>query len=307
MRVRALIFVSCIVWASSALGDERSDFEKARIAYVKKDYVEADARFAAALDPKAGTLKTPALIDEAEFCWGAVKFAQGDKTAAHVHWEKVIRDTAGQYQPDLLSYPADVINDYINEKDRLNSAILQQQMAEAARAAAQRKRDAEERARLEARVKNLEKLASQETVVVQNSRLVALLPFGIGQFENRRTALGWFFLLTEGAAVLTTAALFIPYRYNIDQANSVLNDPTPMPLDQRIKTYDLYAAVAQNLRTADFITLGALGGLVIAGIVQAELDFKPRFSYTRKRTLAVWPTVTPLAGSGGFVGLGGQF
>lgn len=312
VRLGRLISIACVVWASSApstaLADEKSDFEKARIAYVKKDYVEADARFRAMLDPKSGTLKTPALVDEAEFGWGAVKFVQGDKNAAHALWEKVIRDSMGQYQPDLLTYPTDVINDYLGERDRLKNALLQQQAQEAAQAAGQRRRDAEERARLLGRVKSLEKLASQETVVDRHSRLVALLPFGVGQFQNGKEGLGWFFLLTEGAALLTTAGFLVPYRYNIDQANAVWNDPTPVSLNYRTRLYNEYAAVAQNIRTADFITLGGLAALMIAGIVEAEVDYKPFFGHTRTRKLGgLWPSLSVLPGSGGFVGLGGTF
>ena len=308
MRLRRLISIACVVWASSALADERSDFEKARVAYIKKDYVEADARFRAMLDPKTGSVKTPALALEAEFGWGATKWAQDDKAAAHALWEKVIRESNGTYQADVLTYPADVINDFITEKTRLNNAIVEQLQADAERAAAQRKREAEERARLLARVKRLEALASEETVVTQNSRLIALLPFGVGQFQNRKTALGWFFLLTEEAALLTTVGLFVPYRYNVDQANAVWNDPTPLSLRYRTELYDQYAAVAQNLRTADLITLGALGVLAIVGIVQAEIDFKPSFTSTRPRqTATIWPNLSALPGSGAFVGLGGRF
>jgi hypothetical protein len=308
VRARALILAGCLLWASSALGDETTDFEKARLAYDKKDYVEASARFQAMLDPHTGTLKTQKLIDEAEFCWGAVRFALGDKNGAHTLWEKVIRSTTGQYQPDPLQYPTDVLNDFIDERKRLNDALLKEQAEAAARAEAQRKRDAEERARLKARVAELEKMASEETVVVRNSRVTAMFPFGVGQFQNGADGLGWFFLCTEGAAVVATFALFIPYRYNIDQANAVWNDPTPMPLLQRTQLYDAYAAVAQDIRTADFITLGALGSLMIAGIVQAQIAYKPLFTYTRKRkTSALWPSLAPLPGAGATIGVSGRF
>ncbi len=308
MRLRSLIFVACFAWASLALADERSDFEKARVAYLKKDYVEADARFRAMLDPTTGTVKTPDLVHEAQFCWGATLYAKKDYTGAHAIWERVIRDTKGQYQPDPLTYPTDVINDFIDEKTRLNTAILQQQAQEAAEAAAQRKRDAEERARLQARVKELEKLTQEETVETKNSRLVAMLPFGIGQFQNRSTGLGWFFLLTESAAVLTTVALFIPYRYNIDQYNAVLADPTPLPPSSRQDLANRYALVAQDVRTADLITIGVLGALMIGGIVEAQIDYKPSFEYKRprKKAAAIWPSFAPMAG-GAQMGLQGRF
>jgi hypothetical protein len=309
VRLRGLIFVACIAWASLALADERSDFEKARVAYLKKDYVEADARFRAMLDPTTGTVKTPDLVHEAQFCWGATLYAKKDYTGAHAIWERVIRDTKGQYQPDPLTYPTDVINDFIDEKTRLNTAILQQQAQEAAEAAAQRKRDAEERARLQARVKELEKLTAEETVETKSSRLVAMLPFGIGQFQNRSTGLGWFFLLTESATVLGTVALFIPYRYNVDQYNAVQsNNAVFWTPHYRQTLANQYALVAQDLRTADLITIGVLGALMIGGIVEAQIDYKPSFEYKRprKKAASIWPSFAPMTG-GAQMGLQGRF
>jgi len=304
VRSRALI-LAAVLWASSAFADQNADFEKARVAYVKKDYVEADARFAAMLDPKTGTLTNPDLIQQAEFGWGAVKFALGDKVAAHGLWEKVIRQSTGQFQPDPLTYPTGVINDFIQEKADLAATIAKQISEAAAEAAAQRKRDAEERARLQARVKELEKLASEETVVTRNSRLVALLPFGIGQLQNGEKGLGFLLLGTESVAVLATVVLFFPYRYYVDQANAASN--MIGTARDRQTLHDEYAAIAQNIRTADLITLGALGAVAIAGIIEAEVAFKPAFTSTRTRKLAVWPSLSPLPGNGAFVGLGGRF
>jgi hypothetical protein len=303
LPIAAILFYGVVAWA-----DERSDFEKARVAYLKKDYVEASARFEAMLDPKSGTVKTPDLIHEAQFCWGAVKFAQGDTVGAHGLWERVIRDSNGQYNPDPLTYPAAVLNDYISLKSTLSNAIIQQQQQQAAAAAAQREAERKERERLQARVKELEKLTAVETVEVKGSRLVALLPFGIGQFQNGKTGLGWFFLLTEGAAVLTTFALFAPYRYNIDQYNAVLSDPTPATPHQRQTLANQYALIAQDVRTADLITLGVLGALIVGGIVEAQIDFRASYEYQRprKKTATIWPSLAPTNGGAQF-GLLGRF
>jgi len=310
-RPSRLLPIALVLWASIAWADERADFEKARVAYLKKDYVEASARFEAMLDPKSGTVKTPELVNEAQFCWGAVKFAQGDVAGAHVLWRRVVLSNA-QYTADPLSYPRPVLEDFITYKSSLNSEIIQQQQQQAAQIAAQQEKDRKERIRLEARVKELEKLTAVETIEVKGSRLVALLPFGIGQFQNGKTALGWFFLATEGIAVLTTVALFAPYRYNVDQYNSVLSDPTPMTPNYRMTLANQYALVAQDIRTADLITLGVLGALVVGGIVEAQIDFRPSYEYQRPRKQKaqifdqVLPSFAPTAGGVQF-GLLGRF
>jgi tetratricopeptide (TPR) repeat protein len=294
-------------WAPRGYADETSDFEKARIAYVKRDYVEAVARFEAMLDPQNGTLKTKDLITEAEFCFGAVRFAQGRKDDAHKLWEKVIRESNGQYQPDPLTYPSDVLNDFIDERTRMNDEIKRQQQNEQSVEAIRRKKEAEERAKLEARVRELEGLAGVETVVIQNSRWAALVPFGVGQFQNGsgHTALGWVFLLTEGIGVASTFALIFPWLYNVDQFNAAVQGPGSMQYRQNLANQ--YAAVADNIRTADFILLGAVGVLAITGIIEAELAFKPIVTFTRKRKLtSVWPSLAPLP-NGAALGLHGTF
>lgn len=308
MRFRRLAPIALFLWASSAWAGEREDFEKARVAYLKKDYIEASARFEAMLDPKTGSLKTPELVHEAQFSLGAAKWQLNDKDRAHAVWELLIRDTKGQYKPDPLTYPSNVINDYIDEVGRLSAAINQQNEQEAAERERQREKERKERERLEARVKELEKLTAVETVEVKGSRLVALLPFGVGQFQNGKTALGVFFLTTETVAVLATVGYFIGYRINVDQYNTILSDPTPMTPHQRQTQANQFALVAQDLRTLDLITLGVLGALMIGGIAEAQIDFRPSYEYQRprKQKAVLLPSFAPIAG-GAQIGLLGRF
>jgi len=309
-----LALVACLLWAPLCAADEKSDFEKGRIAYVKKDYVEANARFAAMLDPKTGTVRSPELLVEADMCWGAVKLAMSDKDAAAALFEKVLRADP-QYQPDPLTYPNDVLYFFSDTKAKLRAVLEQEAAARAAAEAKRRQEEAEEKARLRARVEELERLASQETVIFKNSRLTALLPFGIGQFANGNNGLGWTFLLSEGAATLATFVLFVPYRINVDRANAAMQQ-TQFSLKKRIDLANGYAAQAQDIRTADFILLAGLGALALGGILEAEIDFVPERTQTRPRKLPseptkpapaktglrVWPSFAPLPGEGGGVG-----
>ena len=52
-------------------------------------------------------------------------------------------------------------------------------------------------------ITELERLASEELHVRHNSRWIALIPGGVGQFQNDQDALGWTLLGGEAALALT--------------------------------------------------------------------------------------------------------
>jgi hypothetical protein len=311
----AALLACVMTWAPHAAADEKSDFEKGRIAYVKKDFVEANARFEAMLDPKNGTVHSPELIVEAEMCWGAVKLAMKEKDGASNLFERVLRADP-QYQPDPLTYPNDVLYFFSDTKAKLRAVLEQEAIARAAADKMRREQEAQEKAKLRERVAQLELLASQETVTVKNSRLTAMLPYGIGQFANGKNTLGWVFLLSEGAATLSTVILFFPYRFNVDHAAAAMQS-TQFPPSYRVDLANRYIARAQDIRTADFIILAGLGALAITGILEAQINFVAEHTFTRTRvlpaagaakpvpaktSLRVWPSFTPLPGEGGGVG-----
>ncbi len=308
-----LALIATLAWAPVCAADDKSDFEKGRIAYVKKDYIEANARFEAMLDPKNGTVRSPELVVEADMCWGAVKLAMNDKNAASALFEKVLRADP-QYQPDPLTYPNEVLYFFSDTKARLRAVLEQEAAARAAAEAKRRQEEAEEKARLRARVAQLEVLASQETVLVKNSRLTAFIPFGVGQFANGNNTLGWVFLLSEGAATLSTFVLLFPYRFNVDHANAALQ-MTQFSPQKRVALANDYAAVAEDIRTADFIILAGIGALALAGILEAQIDFVGERTFVRTRSLPppskpnggktslrVWPSLAPLPGENGGIG-----
>src|SRR5690606_30400888 len=73
--------------------------------------------------------------------------------------------------------------------------LLREEAAEA------RRRSEERRKRLE----ELERLAAEETVILENPRWLMHVPFGVGQFQNGNKTLGWTFLI--GESVLAATAL----------------------------------------------------------------------------------------------------
>src|SRR5437899_12206475 len=84
------IFVALVLLGAHAHANEQSDLDKARAAYLARQYDDADARFRVMLDPKNGTLHEPALITQARMYWGAVKLAQGKQDEAVALFEKLL-------------------------------------------------------------------------------------------------------------------------------------------------------------------------------------------------------------------------
>jgi hypothetical protein len=147
-------------------------------------------------------------------------------------------------------------------------------------------------------------------VIRKNERWMAWVPFGVGQFHNQSETLGWVFLSTEVALVAaavtaTSIELGLHSRAEGGQAG----------LDSRDLTATLDAA-----RTVGTVAWLSLAGVVVTGIVEANLSFVPEARLgERKRVLPeslrpVEPanrkdtgvTFVPLVGAG-WLGVRGSF
>jgi hypothetical protein len=150
-------------------------------------------------------------------------------------------------------------------------------------------------------------LASERSIVEKNSRWIATIPFGVGQFQNGSNTLGYTFLISETLLAGTTLAsiLVIGYQYQL------LEDPTNSGED-----------ISRNARLAyrvQFATSWALLAVAAGGVVEAQLNFVGQTERTEPRPLppelrkrggnagvTVRPWVRALAGGAG-VGVTGSF
>ena len=119
----------------------------------------------------------------------------------------------------------------------------------------------------------------------RNSRLVAALPLGIGQFQNGDDLLGGLFLGTELVAVALSATFYLAVE-SLRQS------------DGRYAKQDVDQA--RDLRTAQLVAGGTAVALMAGGVVHALLTFKDEV-VVKETTIqpTVQPTVTP-AGAGLF-------
>ncbi len=288
-RVVLLVLLGLLAFVPSAHAQSRADLEKARAAYFARNYAEAEDRLRLLTDPKTG-FHERLLLSQARMFLGGALIAQGKKDEAQQVFETLILEEP-TFEPDPLSFPGDVINTFIDVRATLQER-LRQAAANAARLEAERKARLEaERARQEAWLAQIKRMAEEEKITVRNQRIVAFVPFGAGQFQNRQPVLGWIFLSTE-AALAVASGVTVPMRaYAASRANeeNVNGDVH--------RTAALYKNREENIRIVNLSLVGAFAAVAIAGVVQANLAFVDEFVETKKRPLPsakLTPTFSPL-------------
>jgi hypothetical protein len=284
--------LASLLLARAAHADPLADLEKAHSAYVAHRYDDAEARLRALLDPKTGDLHDPNAIADARMYLAAVLIDQRRREDADEVFERLLNDKF-DYKPDELLVSQDAINAYLDARTRLREKIRKKQDEEAAKKAQQLEAIEAAGARQQLRLQMLEKLASEEHVVEKNSRLWAVLPFGVGQFQNGQDDLGWTFLSAEALLAVGSAVGAVVTIYEANQANEAqgLRDPTA--------ARD-YESNAHNAAIAADALAGGFFLAAVVGAVQAEISFVPERVRVRKRPLPPL-SLSPLVGPG-FVG-----
>jgi hypothetical protein len=155
------------------------------------------------------------------------------------------------------------------------------------------------------RVAGLERLAQLETEVTPKTRWLALVPFGVGQFQNGEKALGYVFLTSElllAASTLTTLGV---------ETHLVL------ATSQADKPKQSVNGTLTDWKTALEFSSYAWLGVTAIGVVEAQLAFVPEQRRIRKRplppelrpttsALSVLPNAMPVPG-GAVLGVVGRF
>lgn len=292
-----MCLLSSLMVAGEASAQGRVEIEKARAAYLARNYADAEQRLKFLVDPRTG-FKEPGLLSQARMYLAATYLAQGKRPAAIETLEKLVLEDP-TFEPDPLSFPGEVINTFIDVRANLQER-LRQAAQNAARLEAERKqREVAERARQEEWLRQVKEMAQEEKITIKNQRLVAFVPFGAGQFQNHQPALGWLFLTSE-AALAAAASITVPmYSYAIHRQNE---ERASGDIDQKAQ---LYRDRATDIRIVNLSLIGALAAVAITGVVQANVAFVDSFTETKKRPLPslgpvsrIAPVVSPIATEG---------
>jgi tetratricopeptide (TPR) repeat protein len=287
----AAVAASIAFVTGTARADSLRELEKAHGAYVAHKYEDAEARLRALLDPRTGQLKDPDSIADARMYLGAVLFEEGRREEANEVFEKLVGDNAG-YRPDALRVSLDAIDAFFDARTRLQDRICRNRAKEL------EDELAEQRRKYEQRIKQLERPAGEERIVDHNSRWRALLPFGVGQFENGQSDLGWVFVSTQALLATGSAVLAVVSIYEQGQERDAV----------AIRDWATAVQYRNNAWRAAIVSDALAGGFLFAavvGAIHAELTFVPERVRVRARPLppvSLFPILGP-----GTIGITGRF
>jgi len=304
--------------AREAFADQAQEFDVAKARFDRGRYDETATLLAVLLDPakppcadgvtQGGCRATdPELIERARGMYVTCLVPLGRYDDADAQVALILRENPA-FSPSPASFPAEVVDRFTMMRGRMRDELdaIVRERAEKER----QKREAESVARQaeRERLAQLERLASEETVVEVRSRWVAAVPFGVGQLQNDDTTLAILFGATELAAGVTSivTAVVVADHASVDTKETVL---APDGTQQRVfDELALNESIAQ-MTLANRIAFGTWAGLTVLGVVQAQIAFEPE-KVTKRPRAPEAPKVTPTVafdGQSAMVGAVGRF
>jgi hypothetical protein len=247
--------------SSAARADDLSDFEAARNRYDRHDYKRAVDAFKGLVGGDPPRITNALLVLESRKYYAASLLFVGADDEARLQFRLLLQQEP-DYALDPLAFPTDVVALFESVKgqmrkdlDRRREAELQEQRAAAQEAEALRLKRRENLARLRT-------LAEDHTIEVRNSRWLATVPFGVGQFQNGQRGLGVALAMAETFAAVTSVVTYFGHQGMVGDRATASNSGD---LEQRERIW----------RAANWASFGTFAVLAIAGIVDAHVRFVP--------------------------------
>ncbi len=291
---------------------ELVELERGRLAYQAGRYDECARLLGEALgESGVRRLKDAEVIREARLYRAACLIGSGQDEDADAELTLAIQEGPTLDPPDQRVFPPELVQRYIQLRVGMQEELRAQEDRRRARELAAQREEEARRLREAQRVKALEKYAEVQSYTTVSSRWLAMVPFGVGQFQNRDYALGYTLLIAEGLlAGVTLTAVVLELSLHRDAVAAGARGET---IDD--------VALSEDVRTLSNVATAAGWGFVgvsLLGVLQAQLGFVPSHTdvrYTplprgltraRAAPLSVVPTAQVGVG-GGSIGLSGRF
>jgi hypothetical protein len=241
--------------------DDLSEFELARSRYDRHDYARAVEAFRKLVGSDPPRIANALLVLESRKYFAASLLFVGAGSEARKQFRLLLQQEP-EYALDPLAFPTEVVAMFDEVKAALRRDLDSKREAELSqqREAAQQAATAEQLRRHN--LERLRGLAEEHEILTQNSRLVASVPFGAGQFQNGHRGLGVALAMAEGLAAGASIGTFIRHQALADELASESNRSDLVDQQRR-------------LLTANWVAFGTFAVLAVAGIVDAQLRFVP--------------------------------
>ena len=288
----ALAGLAVLLGARVCRADDTQELELAKNRFNAGQYEEAHQQFARLLTPTLpGCDKGPStacrltdadLIERTRVLDAASLIALKRPALADAQIETVLRQNPA-YAPSPALFPQEVVDRFTEVRGRLREELDKLAEQQAHEALKRRLADQQATDTQEKWIADLQRLAGQERRIEVNSRWIAMIPFGAGQYQNGDTRLGALFTASQlalGASLITSGVLAQNYA----------------GFDRSRCNEQCYVQVASAFTTATLVnrvSFGALLGVAVVGIVQAQIAFVPERVTSVPRALPPRPKIAP--------------
>jgi len=239
--------------------DQDEQFRFALNAYDAGDYKKAVKRFSTLLNADPPVITKKGILIDAHLYMGASLLFTGNRTGGEREFEKLLT-LDPDYRLDPVLFPVEIIDTFTVVTNRMKEKLAR---------LTEERRKAEEAARqraLLARKEELRKLEKYYRHEVEHSSIVlAVLPFGIGQFQNRHKTKAYILLVTE---VVLLAGATVTYILHEDLSNVNMNALT----DEDRNDFEFYDEIYTY---TNWSCLAATGALMIYGLVDSLIYYRP--------------------------------
>lgn len=254
-----------------ARADDLTDFDHARSLYVKRNYSGAAAALKALVGTDPPRVTERLLILESRKYLAASLLFLGQRDEARAQF-RLLLAMEPFYTLDPLAFPTEVVNLFERVKSDLEVQLAEARI-EQERQREELQRLAQERAEHERKsLAQLYELAQQSQTVQRNSRWIATIPFGVGQFQNGHKSFGMALAVLEGLAVAGSIATYIGHEQVADDR------PDRGNVAEKQREEAIW-------RTSNNVSFGVFAALALIGIIDAHVRFVPGRTSDRRRPL----------------------
>lgn len=254
---------------------DRAELERIIELYMSGQYAACSARLSKFIDPESDDpFEDNRVLEEGRLYYASCTLLEGRRGEARKALRRALEENPLMPSPDSLTFPPPVVSLFLEVRDEVQQLIADSEKEQVVRLRRENelaRRRAEQR---EYRERELEKLARKEFVVAKNSRYIASLPFGVGQFQNGNNLLGGVFVAAEGLLLVTAVGSGVILADLTARAADGDGDLVDVPgyNQQRETAY-------RTLTWSSWALLGTAG----LGIFEAHLNFKPERRLRERR------------------------